>query len=391
MLRMLRRMLWLASIAAVLWLAPFRPQAAATTQALANGSSVRPAPAGHRVGATPGQKGATDYWLESQTTRLTARYDDATVSVAERGSDGNFETKLTDRAGSEVGRFTVTRVGPDGNGGDALLHYVPQAGVPLHVYGDKSVRPTLAWANAQAYTLLKEGSTSDASTLEWQNGMMRRRGAARRDVNREPSELHTEWAGGLSVRTARKSAVNLKWGKDRVLNGEVLASRLMRDGVEIGVAYWFARDQVLIWEIPGVTSGSLTADHLSAFGGWPFKPDAEWLNLQTIAFYHFKTTMDEQGLVAGRQPAVLWPGRVLNFFVAPVLADVGCDGLHWLDGTVLRFCCDVHDLCYEKRGCTSSSWWRVWESWTCTACNASVVVCFADGGAGGIGPIKRVL
>jgi hypothetical protein len=176
-----------------------------------------------------------------------------------------------------------------------------------------------------------------------------------------------------------------------VHNGEVLASRLMRDGVEIGVAYWFARDQVLIWEIPGVTSGSLTADHLSAFGGWPFKPDAEWLNLQTIAFYHFKTTMDKQGLVAGGQPAVSWPGRVLNFFVAPVLADVGCDGMHWLDGTSLRFCCDVHDLCYEKRGCTTSSWWRIWSSWTCTACNASVVLCFADGGAGGIGPIKQVM
>jgi hypothetical protein len=387
MSRMLRRMLWLASIAAVLWLAPFRPQAAATPQAPGNGS-VRTAPEGHRVGATPGQKGATDYWLESQTTRLTARYDDATVAVAQRRSDGNFETKLTDPAGSEVARFTVNRVGADGNAGDAVLDYVPQTGIPLHVYGDKSVRPTLAWANAQAYTLLKDRSASDASSLEWQNGLMRRRGAARAEVARQLSELDTEWAGGLSVRTARKSAVNLKWGKDRVLHGEVLVSRLMRDGVEIGLANWFARNQVLIWDIPGVTSGSLTADQLNTFGGWPFTPDAEWLNLQTLAFYHFKTTMDKQGLVAGRQPAVSWPGRVLNFFVAPVLADVGCDGMHWLDGTTLRFCCDVHDLCYEKRGCTTSSWWRVWSSWTCAACNASVVMCFSDGGTG-TGPFKR--
>lgn len=379
MTTILRRMLWLASVAAVLWLAIWRPQAAATPQTRTN-APVRTAPSGHRVGATPGQKGATDYWLESQTTRLTARYDDATVAVGQRGADGNFETKLTDRGGAEVGRFTVNRVGPDGNGSEAVLQYLPQAGASLHVYGDASVRPTLAWANAQAYTLLKDGST-DVASLEWQNGIIGRRGTVRRAVNRQPSELHTEWAGGLSARTVRKSAVNLKWGKDRVLNGDVLASRLMRDGVQIGAANWFAKDQVLMWDIPGVTSGSLTAAELTSFGGWPFAPDAEWLNLQTIAFYHFKTAIDKQGSVARRQPGAASPNRVLDFFVTPVLAnEAGCDGLHWLDGTVLRFCCDVHDLCYEKYGCESSSWWRWWSSWTCTSCNYGAVRCFSGGG-----------
>jgi len=124
MTTILRRMLWLASVAAVLWLGIWRPQAAATPRSQAATTSqtrtnapVRTAPAGHRVGATPGQKGATDYWLESQTTRLTARYDDATVAVGHRGTDGNFETKLTDRGGVELGRFTVSRVGPEGTGG----------------------------------------------------------------------------------------------------------------------------------------------------------------------------------------------------------------------------------------------------------------------------------
>ena len=387
MTTILRRMLWLASVAAVLWLAIWRPQAAATPRPQAattpqtrTNAPVRTAPAGHRVGATPGQKGATDYWLESQTTRLTARYDDATVAVGQRGTDGNFETKLTDRGGVEVGRFTVSRVGPDGNGGEAVLHYQPQAGDSLHVYGDASVRPTLAWANAQAYTLLKDGST-DVAGLEWQNGIIGRRGTVRRGVNRQPSELHTEWAGGLSARTVRKSAVNLKWGKDRVLNGDVLASRLMRDGVQIGAANWFAKDQVLMWDIPGVTSGSLTAAELTSFGGWPFAPDAEWLNLQTIAFYHFKTAIDKQGSVARRQPGASSPNRVLDFFVTPVLAnEAGCDDMHWLDGTVLRFCCDVHDLCYEKYGCESRSWWRWWSSWTCTSCNYGAVRCFGGGG-----------
>ena len=109
MAKIFRRMLWLALVAVILWLAPWRPQVAAAPQAPKPGGNapVRMAPAGHRVGATPGQKGATDYWLESQTRRLTAKYDDETVAVAERGTDGHFETKLTNRAGTEVGRFTV--------------------------------------------------------------------------------------------------------------------------------------------------------------------------------------------------------------------------------------------------------------------------------------------
>jgi hypothetical protein len=157
----------------------------------------------------------------------------------------------------------------------------------------------------------------------------------------------------------------------------------MRDGVQIGSANWFVRERLLIWDIPGVTAGSLTAEQLKAFGGWPFTPDAEWLNLQTIAFYHFKTEIDRRGFAAGRAPDAAWPSRVRNLFVTPVLAnEAGCDGLHWLDGTVLRFCCDVHDLCYQKYGCSSSSWWRVWSSWSCTACNGGAVWCFAGGGAG---------
>ena len=154
-------------------------------------------------------------------------------------------------------------------------------------------------------------------------------------------------------------------------------------------ANWFARDQVLMWDIPGVTSGSLTAAELTQFGGWPFAPDAEWLNLQTIAFYQFKTAIDKQGSVARREPRASTPSRVLDFFVSPVLAnEAGCDDLHWLDGTVLRFCCDVHDLCYEKYGCESSSWWRWWSSWSCTACNYGAVRCFSGGGHN---PFYRVI
>ena len=108
MMAILRRALWLVLIVAAVGAVTWRPQAIAEAQAQ-SGAAVRTAPAGHRVGATPGKKGATDYWLESQTTRLTAKYSDGTTAVAGRGTDGNFETKLSDRSGGEVGRFTVNR------------------------------------------------------------------------------------------------------------------------------------------------------------------------------------------------------------------------------------------------------------------------------------------
>ena len=39
-------------------------------------------------------------------------------------------------------------------------------------------------------------------------------------------------------------------------------------------------------------------EHLKQqYGGWPFKPDVAWLNLQTIATHHFKTLIAKQGFV----------------------------------------------------------------------------------------------
>jgi hypothetical protein len=75
------------------------------------------------------------------------------------------------------------------------------------------------------------------------------------------------------------------------------------------------------------------------------------------------------------------------------LNDEGCDRLHWLDGSIFRACCDAHDQCYEKAGCSEGSWfWPFAGSWSCQRCNAQVVYCFCTmanpyqcGGGGGNG------
>ena len=66
----------------------------------------------------------------------------------------------------------------------------------------------------------------------------------------------------------------------------------------------------------------------------------------------------------------------------------GCTGLHWLDGSIFRPCCDRHDICFEKgcpdsAACTWWSWIKFWDRWECTACNIAAVVCFVTGNGGG--------
>ena len=133
----------------------------------------------------------------------------------------------------------------------------------------------------------------------------------------------------------------------------------------------------------GLTNGLvyIAPEHLKgAYGGWGFTPDSTWVNLQTIALHHFKTLVARDGFVAKgcEKPQ---PSRLAQLFFPTVYAnEPGCDGLHWIDGTILRACCDDHDRCYSQNGCTANSWWRWWSNWTCDFCNMEVVACFMSGG-----------
>jgi hypothetical protein len=341
---------------------------------------VRTVPSGTRIAGDPGKKGDTYYWLEAQTTRLTTRFPDAVV-VSERGSGGELRAKIADAAGNESANLTAT---------STVLQYRPTTGRSVQALNDSGERPTLEWANRQTYLLWK-GRRATAP-LTWQGGLMRPADSAPRDLDREIVELHTEWAGGISMRTRRTADVSFSFTdsasrKTRVVSGETLAGRVSKDGVEVGRSAFFVRDKVFMWNLPNRTQGFLAPEHLKDFGGWPFSPDAHWVNLQTIAFYHFKTLIDANGFVARNGRACGSPegsrlaGRLANFFVPSLAAnEPGCDGLHWLDGTVVRFCCDVHDMCYERYGCTYHSWWQIWSSWRCDACNAWAAWCFAQGG-----------
>jgi hypothetical protein len=112
-----------------------------------------------------------------------------------------------------------------------------------------------------------------------------------------------------------------------------------------------------------------------------------WANVQALAFYEMHRNKPSNQIVSnGLAGAGCTNGghrtiasRLLSRMYPSLLADEGCDYLHWLDDTVYRPCCDQHDRCYEKYGCNLTSWFwpYTFGPWQCQACNAEAVFCFA--------------
>jgi len=340
------------------------------TPAASPSPAVQLLPAGtDRLKVTPGEKGATYYWLESQVQRVTTQFPDA-VTIAERGDDGGVRSRVTDLAGNELGRLHVTRVDDTRN----LIHFISANGDVVQAVGHASIKPTLDWTNQQVYTLWRD-RVKGGMPLEWQGALMRPHGAAARRVDDDIRSLEVEWRNGVRARAERRIADTSQVIPGRMLRGDVIVSRLTLNGTNIGVSNWFPAEHVLLWKLPGITEGYIDADTLKPIGGWSFEPDVFWVNLQTIAFHHFKTLINQQGVVAEQRPGLLQ--RISNGIAPTVHADEpGCDDLHWLDGSIFRYCCDTHDYCYAKSGCTSYSWWMWWSSWSCDLCNMTVVYCF---------------
>jgi hypothetical protein len=331
----------------------------------AAGAAVRTVPSGVRVGGDPGKKGDTYYWLESRIVRSKARLGDTVVETDRRG-DGKLHAKVVDGAGNDHGEFT---------GSSTLLQFRQTTGEIVQAQNDSSERLTHDWVARQAYGLARDG----ASNLVWDGGLMRSRRATRHDADKELDELETVWADGIVAKLDKHDFPPHEIAPGRIVKGAAWVTTLTVNGTPAGHSIWFERDQVFGYSLPGLMDGLvwIGPEHVKEqYGGWPFKPDASWLNLQTIAAYHFRTLMARQGSVAKAcEPPR--QNRLAQFFFPTVHAnEPGCDGFHYLDGTILRQCCDDHDRCYAKNGCSSNTWWQFWTSWTCTFCNAVVVSCF---------------
>jgi hypothetical protein len=352
--------------------------------------AVRVVPNGQSAAGTPGQKGATYYALERQSTRVTTEFADGNIAIAERSLDGDLIANLRTPAGADINRVRVNRKG--GGAGDAVQYIRPGADpIQALVETDANTPPTLDWLNRQSHHFYEDNVTSPSS-LRWQNGAIRKNGAgADDDQVSEPQTvktIETVWANGLTAKTRR---VRLKPGDQfdgKPVTGDVLVTHVISNGVDVGVANYFVNEKIYSWKMPGVSEGLISNAHLTPrYGGWLFKPDMIWMNLQALGFYEWARTRPAgtRASACAVKPTLL---QRLSNLVSPAVHaagapdDPGCDDLHWLDGSTYRFCCDIHDACYEKYGCDSSSWWQVWSSWRCDRCNMEAIWCFAGGGTG---------
>lgn len=198
-------------------------------------------------------------------------------------------------------------------------------------------------------------------------------------------QAHARWKHNGALRPAEDKTINVvslvtEWPDGHIAKAtknedESFVVIYEQNGQRIGKIGYSPQSQTLLWKFPGITQGYLTPDRLDHYGGFPFSPDLEWGTVQAFAFKHLAA----QPRVPQRAGLI---ERLTNAAMPTLHAnEVGCDGLHWLDGTVLRYCCDIHDQCHAILGCSYSSWAFWWYgSWSCNYCNADVVWCFAGGG-----------
>lgn len=335
-------------------------------------------PPGQRQPGKPGEKGATYYALEAQSKQMKTTFHDGNVAVSERGFSGIVNTTLRDGAGNDRSRLKVLPV----DASHATVSFQPtDADSPVQMISDPTVsRPTLDWSTKQAYRLTKDGTRG----LLWDGGYIRAHAARSGDPESDVKEVETVWQDGLVAKVTRSVRPRRELSPGLVLGGRTLETELTQHGLFAGSGIWFEEDKAYVFYLAGlmdkaqvITQKVMTEN----FGGWVFTPDTTWMNLQLIATHHFKTQVAKSGFVAGNAGGgcreLAAPNRLAQYFFPTVLAnDGGCDRMHWLDGGIFRGCCDDHDRCYAKAGCTERSWWQVWSSWTCDRCNLEAVWCF---------------
>lgn len=325
----------------------------------------------------PGDRGATYYWLEGLARRVTVQFPDA-IAVTDRGADGAIRTHLTDLARNELATFEVSHAGMSQD----LLVYRTGSRTPLAAARRADIHATLDWSGRQAYRLWTDMKAGDGP-FEWRDGFMRRAGTPKRLADDDTERITVEFPEGLTATVTRQAGARRHVMTGAMLSrAHVVVSRFTQNGVAVGYVAWYPEEQVLSWDFPNVTTGYLDPTRLKRAGGWTFAPDMAWTAMQGFAFEHFHEQIASRGFVARNQAAPGLPARLAAFFVPSLAAnEPGCDDLHWLDGTMFRYCCDEHDQCYEKDGCDASSWWVWWKSWSCDYCNATVIVCFYDAGS----------
>lgn len=306
--------------------------------------------------------------LDSRITRIETTFVDARA-VTNRLADGGSETFLL----SPEGELLAT-MGVSAETAALEIRLASEAAGRVTAELPFDREPVAVWLNRQLYTFWTDLRTAapgaglrtdDArDAYAWFDGFLRGRDAigSSKSLTKRQDELLDRVTRSVATEFGDLAAFSY-----RVIGvetgGFVTALEDRRTGESLGAMTWAPDTETLAWDVPGLTQGSVSPSTFRD-GGWRFEPTLGWANLQVLGFYLYH--------------------RAVSF----EKDTPGCTGLHWLDNTIFRPCCDRHDLCFERAdpNCTAWSWinW-IWGNgrWECIRCNMAVVVCFATGGGSG--------
>jgi hypothetical protein len=275
------------------------------------------------------------------------------------------------------------------------MNYLTATGVPdsveLDIVGGRYVRmpaavglkPTVEWANRQMIAFWKDRNASGIGASAWQRNVLRPVAAPFRDDDPSMREVEMRWQDGVVA----KATVAERIATPRNPRGSRrITAVLMKGDERVGWVQYFQDDRVLTFSFRGAAPAQIDDAALKEYGGWTFVPDLAWLAMQAYAFYEMprRTQAEQQARSASATTLTRALTATRQFFAPSVQAQDGCTGLHWLDYSIFRPCCDQHDYCYNKYGCSAYSWrWPFGSAWQCSGCNAEAVFCFVSGSRGG--------
>jgi len=132
---------------------------------------------------------------------------------------------------------------------------------------------------------------------------MRRKGAARRDVETDIEGVETVWRTASSPDSPEKPTPAGRLSPVAFVEGPAMVSELTLHGAPAGTPVWFEKGSGVRLHAAGTDDAGLVVigpnTWKTNYGGWPFTPDTTWLNLQDHRGASFQDAAGEAG--HGRQ------------------------------------------------------------------------------------------
>ena len=353
------------------------------------------------VGAQTIDMGTTFHESERRATRVVTWFDDS-YAVSERDPEGRVTAQLFDKASHTVVATAERRERGEG-ANDWVQARVGTDRIALPLGRARSLGAD--WDHGQLRRLWHDTRERERrgrrrmGRLVWHDGYFADAGLVASvrpgkalDPDKGVEAVATEFPGVIVI--AQRSAQR---GTRPGVSHSTFTARLVSTstGREVGFVRWFDKARVVTWKFPNGAEGVAMESRIP--GGFRFTPSMAWANVQATLF------LDESLQKAGEQmlkPAAARWASGLTMQRASARgggscdgAPDGCTGLHYLDWTSVRACCDRHDMCFEADAsncCTAWSWLAFWDRMECTQCNMQVVGCFVStmfdwGGGGGGG------